>query len=129
MMVGPSRAGQTLLARSLPTILPALARDEALEVSKIYSVTGLLSAERPLLRRRPFCATHHTISYDGLVDGGNWPRPGKITLAHCGVLFLDELPEFGQRVLEVLRQPREDKVCPSPALRARSLSRPTSFSV
>lgn len=110
MMVGPPGAGKTLLARAMPTILPPLARDEALEVSKIYSVTGLLSADRPLLRQRPFRAPHHTISYAGLVGGGNWPRPGEITLAHRGVLFLDELPEFGQRVLEVLRQPLEDKV-------------------
>ncbi len=110
MMIGPPGAGKTLLARALPSILPPLARDEALEVSKIYSVTGLLSADRPLLRQRPFRAPHHTISYAGLVGGGNWPRPGEITLAHRGVLFLDELPEFGQRVLEVLRQPLEDKV-------------------
>jgi magnesium chelatase family protein len=129
MMIGPPRAGKTRLARSLPTILPPLASDEALEVSKIYSVTGLLSGARPLLRGRPFCAPRHTISYAGLVGGGNWLRPGEITLAHRSVLFLDELPEFGQRVLEVLRQPLEDKMSPVPALRARSPSRPTSFSV
>ncbi len=110
LMVGPPGAGKTLLARALPTILPPLTRDEALEVARIYSVTGLLPADRPLPRQRPFRAPHHTISYAGLVGGGAWPRPGEITLAHRGVLFLDELPEFGPRVLEVLRQPLEDRV-------------------
>ncbi|HET9017271.1 MAG TPA: YifB family Mg chelatase-like AAA ATPase [Thermomicrobiaceae bacterium] len=110
LMTGPPGAGKTLIARAMPGILPALSRDEALEVSKIYSVTGLLPTDRPLLRRRPFRAPHHTISYAGLVGGGTWPRPGEITLAHRGVLFLDELPEFSQRVLEVLRQPLEDRV-------------------
>ena len=108
-MTGPPGAGKTLLARALPSILPSMAVDEALEVTKIYSVAGLLPPDQPLIRHRPFRAPHHTISYAGLVGGGHWPRPGEISLAHRGVLFLDELPEFGQRVLEVLRQPLESR--------------------
>jgi magnesium chelatase family protein len=84
--------------------------EEALEVTKIYSVAGLLPADTPLIMNRPFRAPHHTISYAGLVGGGKWPRPGEVTLAHHGVLFLDELPEFDQRTLEVMRQPLEDRV-------------------
>ncbi len=110
LMAGPPGSGKTLLARAVPGIMPALTREEALDVSRIYSVTGLLPSDRPLLQSRPFRAPHHTISYAGLVGGGTWPRPGEITLAHRGVLFLDELPEFGQRVLEVLRQPLEDRI-------------------
>ena len=84
--------------------------DESLDVTRIYSVADQLPADTPLLRNRPFRAPHHTISHAGLVGGGNWPQPGEISLAHHGVLFLDELPEFGMCVLEVLRQPLEDKV-------------------
>ena len=110
MMVGPPGAGKTLLARALPGILPSMTIDEALDVTRIYSVADLLQEDVPLVRTRPFRAPHHTISNAGLVGGGNWPHPGEITLAHRGVLFLDELPEFGPRVLEVMRQPVEDKV-------------------
>lgn len=107
LMTGPPGAGKTLIAKSLPGILPRLSVDEALEVTKIYSVAGLLPADTPLIRERPFRAPHHTISYAGLVGGGAWPRPGEISLAHRGLLFLDELPEFGERLIEVLRQPLE----------------------
>jgi magnesium chelatase family protein len=110
LMLGPPGAGKTLLARSLPSILPAMSVEEALDVTGIYSVADMLPSETPLIQTRPFRAPHHTISHAGLVGGGNWPRPGEISLAHRGVLFLDELPEFGMRVLEVLRQPLEDKV-------------------
>lgn len=109
LMVGPPGAGKTLIARSLPTILPRLTIEESLEVTKVYSVAGCLPPGQPLVRQRPFRAPHHTISQAGLVGGGHWPRPGEISLAHRGVLFLDELPEFGMRTLEVLRQPLEDK--------------------
>ncbi len=107
LMSGPPGAGKTLIARSLPGILPPMSVDEALEVTKIYSVAGLLPADTPLIRERPFRSPHHTVSYAGLVGGGAWPRPGEISLAHRGVLFLDELPEFGQNLIEVLRQPLE----------------------
>ncbi|RME88862.1 MAG: ATP-binding protein [Anaerolineae bacterium] len=110
LMIGPPGAGKTLLARALPGILPRMTVDEALDVTRIYSVADMLPPDTPLIRTRPFRAPHHTISHAGLVGGGNWPHPGEISLAHRGVLFLDELPEFGTRVLEVLRQPMEDKV-------------------
>jgi magnesium chelatase family protein len=109
-MTGPPGAGKTLLARALPSILPTMAPEEALEVTKIYSVSGLLPSDTPMITQRPFRAPHHTISHAGLVGGGRRPRPGEISLGHRGVLFLDELPEFGQQVLEVLRQPVEDRV-------------------
>jgi len=110
LMIGPPGAGKTLLARALPSILPAMSVDEALDVTQVYSVADLLPSDVPLIQHRPFRSPHHTISHAGLVGGGTWPRPGEISLAHRGVLFLDELPEFGPRVLEVLRQPLEDKV-------------------
>ena len=110
IMVGPPGSGKTLLARALPSILPPLSDDEALEVTKVYSVAGLLPSDTPLVRQRPFRAPHYTISNAGLVGGGHWPRPGEVSLSHRGVLFLDELPEFGHNLLETLRQPIEDKV-------------------
>ena len=109
LMVGPPGAGKTLMARAIPGILPSLTLEEALEVTRIYSVADMLPAGTPLVQQRPFRAPHHTISNAGLVGGGQWPRPGEISLAHRGVLFLDEMPEFSRRVLEVMRQPLEDK--------------------
>ena len=109
LMIGPPGAGKTLLARALPGILPKMTIDEALDVTRIYSVADQLPPDIPLIQNRPFRSPHHTISHAGLVGGGNQPHPGEISLAHRGVLFLDELPEFGMRVLEVMRQPMEDK--------------------
>jgi magnesium chelatase family protein len=110
IMCGPPGSGKTLLARSLPGILPPMTNEESLEVTKIYSASGLLPQDTPLIRIRPFRSPHYTISDAGLVGGGHWPRPGEISLSHRGVLFLDELPEFGHSLLEVLRQPLEDKM-------------------
>ncbi len=126
LMVGPPGAGKTLLARALPAILPKLSVDEALDVTRIYSISDLLPSDTPLIRIRPFRSPHHTISHAGLVGGGNWPHPGEVSLAHRGVLFLDELPEFGKQVLEVLRQPLEDKVVTISRARG-SLSFPANF--
>ncbi len=109
LMVGPPGAGKTLLARAMPGILPRMTVEEALDVTRIYSVAGLLPSDTPLIRHRPFRAPHHTISHAGLVGGGRWPKPGEISLAHRGVLFLDELPEFDSRSLETLRQPLEGR--------------------
>lgn len=109
ILKGPPGAGKTLLARSFPSILPPLSKDEALEVTKIYSVSGNLTSDQPLIVTRPFRAPHHTASYVGVIGGGNVIKPGEVSLAHRGVLFLDELPEFPRQVLEALRQPLEDK--------------------
>ncbi|MCS4115255.1 magnesium chelatase family protein [Salinibacter ruber] len=108
LMVGPPGSGKTMLARRMPTILPPLSTDEALETTKIHSVSGELASDHGILATRPFRAPHHTISDAGLCGGGAHPTPGEISLAHNGVLFLDELPEFQRRVLEVLRQPMEE---------------------
>ncbi len=108
LLIGPPGSGKTMLARRLPGILPAMSLDEALETTRVHSVAGLLGAGRALCTSRPFRAPHHTISDAGLVGGGTPPRPGEVSLAHGGVLFLDELPEFRSSVLEVLRQPLED---------------------
>ncbi len=107
LLSGPPGTGKTLISKSLPSILPRMSVEESLDATKIYSVAGMLPADMPLVRERPFRSPHHTISYAGLVGGGVWPRPGEVSLAHRGVLFLDELPEFGTKLIEVLRQPLE----------------------
>jgi len=109
IMIGPPGSGKTMIARRIPTILPQMSFDEAIETTKIFSVSGMLEKERALLAVRPFRSPHHTISDVGLIGGGSTtPKPGEVSLAHNGVLFLDELPEFKKNVLEVLRQPIED---------------------
>ena len=110
LMIGPPGSGKTMLARRLPTILMPLALEESLETTRIYSSVGLLEPGRSILATRPFRSPHHTISHAGLVGGGSIPTPGEVSLAHNGILFLDELPEFDKKTLEVLRQPLEDGV-------------------
>lgn len=108
LLIGPPGSGKSMLSKRLPSILPKMSREEALEVSQIYSVMGMLTAKEPLVTRRPFRSPHHTISNAGLAGGGTNPKPGEISMAHKGVLFLDELPEFRKDTLDMMRQPLED---------------------
>ncbi|WP_263375215.1 YifB family Mg chelatase-like AAA ATPase [Granulicella aggregans] len=126
LMIGPPGSGKTMLAKRLPSILAPLSFEEALETTKIHSVAGVLDAEQGLVTHRPFRSPHHTISDAGLIGGGMMPRPGEVSLAHNGLLFLDELPEFPRNVLEVLRQPLEDGMV-TIARAAMSLSFPARF--
>ncbi len=126
LMKGPPGSGKTMLARSFPSILPPLSEEESVELTQIYSITGNLTEDRPVILFRPFRAPHHTASYVGVIGGGNTVKPGEISLAHRGVLFLDELPEFPRQVIEALRQPLEDRnVTISRA--AGTLTYPTQF--
>ena len=109
IMIGPPGSGKTMIAKRIPSILPRLSMEESLETTKIQSIIGILPSDTPLVVTRPYRSPHHTISDAGLIGGGNIPRPGEVSLAHNGVLFLDELPEFRRNVLEVMRQPLEDR--------------------
>ena len=109
IMIGPPGSGKTMIAKRIPSILPKLSMDESLETTKIQSIIGILPSDTPLIVTRPYRSPHHTISDAGLIGGGTVPRPGEVSLAHNGVLFLDELPEFRRNVLEVMRQPLEDR--------------------
>ena len=126
LMVGPPGAGKSMIAKCIPSILPSMDSNEQLEISKIYSVCGMFDERHGLMKTRPFRSPHHTVSAQGLVGGGHNPRPGEISLAHRGVLFLDELTEFNKSTIEILRQPMEDKsVCISRAL--GSFTYPANF--
>lgn len=128
LMSGPPGSGKTMLARSFSSILPPLTFEEAIETTKIFSVSGLLDKDQALVTTRPFRAPHHTISDAGLIGGGHHPKPGEVSLAHNGVLFLDELPEFKKHVLEVLRQPLEDRTV-TISRASTSLTFPSGFSL
>jgi len=126
VMIGPPGSGKTMLSKRLPTILPDMSLEEALEATKVHSVAGTLNAKKALLTIRPFRSPHHTISDVGLIGGGRLPRPGEVSLAHNGVLFLDEMPEFGKNVLEAMRQPLEDGYV-NIVRAAMSITYPASF--
>ncbi|MBW1696515.1 MAG: YifB family Mg chelatase-like AAA ATPase [Deltaproteobacteria bacterium] len=126
IMIGPPGSGKTMLARRLPSILPPISFEEAIETTKVFSVVGMLGKDQALITQRPFRAPHHTISDAGLIGGGHVPRPGEVSLAHNGVLFLDELPEFKKHVLEVLRQPLEDMMV-TISRASTTLTYPSSF--